>query len=206
MARPDKKGTNVPSNTQALRSSLSCAQCKTCAELKPKKEFLKRLTLAQTKAFLKQPSATTRFIVTSKNCKSCQTKLKRHSKRPLTAKQIRTKVTSGDMPEILGEMKLQQLRENLPKKRSKVMKETWQKRKALPYKQLKRNLQDQLNRFGNRHFASKNLQDATQEQNSWNYQEAKRIMRDLLEQAEKGTNVPLDIQIASLIKPKGEAQ
>jgi hypothetical protein len=203
MARPDKKGTNVPSNTQELRSSLSSAQCKTCGQIKPKKEFLKRLTLAQTRAFLKQPSATTRFIATSKNCKTCQAKLKRHSKRPLTAKQIRTKITSGDMHPIQGELKLQQLKESLPKTRSRVMKETWQKRRAQPYKQLKRHLQDQLNRFGNRHFASKNLQEATQLQNAHNYIEAKRIMRDLLEQAEKGTNVPLDIQIASLIKPKG---
>jgi hypothetical protein len=105
------------------------------------------------------------------------------------------------MPRLLGEMKLQQIREAIPKTRSKVMKETWQKRKAKPYETLKRNLQDQLNRFGNRHFASKNLQDATKEQNSWNYMEARRIMKDLLEQAMSGTFVPNDVQIASLIKP-----
>jgi hypothetical protein len=110
------------------------------------------------------------------------------------------------MNSVMGEMKLQQLRENIPKMRSKIMKETWQKRKALPYKQLKRNLQDQLNRFGNRHFASKHLQDATQEQNSWNYEQAKIIMKDLLEQAESGREISPDIQIASLIKPKGATQ
>lgn len=206
MAKPSKLGTNVPLTSEALRSSDTLRSCASCGQAKPKKEFLKRLTLAQTKAFLKQPSATTRYIATSKNCKACQAKLKRRSKRPLTAKEIRTKVTSGDMPKVMGEMKLQQLRESLPKMRSKIMKETWQKRRALPYKQLKQHLQDQLNRFGNRHFASKHLQDATQEQNSWNYEQAKIIMKDLLKQAEKGTNVPLDVQIASLIKPKGEAQ
>jgi hypothetical protein len=107
------------------------------------------------------------------------------------------------MPKILGEMKLEQIRQAIPKTRSRIMKETWQKRKALPYKQLKRHLQDQLNRFGNRHFASTHLQDATKEQNSWNYIEAKRIMKDLLEQAESGREISPDIQIASLIKPKG---
>jgi len=82
------------------------------------------------------------------------------------------------------------------------MKETWQKRKAQPHETLKRNLQDQLNRLGNKHFASKNLQDATRLQNAHNYAEAKRIMRDLLEQAQAGTNVPIDVQIATLIKPQ----
>ena len=84
------------------------------------------------------------------------------------------------------------------------MKETWQKRKAQPHETLKRNLQDQVNRIGNRHFASKNLQDATRLQNAHNYAEAKRIMRDLLEQAQAGTNVPIDVQIATLIQPTKE--
>ncbi len=195
MSNTNDLGTNVP----ALRSSTSLRCCANCGESKPKKEFLKRLTLAQTRALLKQPSATTRFTTTSKHCKTCREK--KRSRKPLTAKQIRSKITTGDMPRLLGEMKLQQIREAIPKTRSKVMKETWQKRKAKPYETLKRNLQDQLNRFGNRHFASKNLQDATKEQNSWNYMEARRIMKDLLEQAMSGTFVPNDVQIASLIKP-----
>jgi hypothetical protein len=32
--------------------------------------------------------------------------------------------------------------------------------------------------------------------------EAKRIMQDLLEQAENGVNIPHDVQIASLTKPQ----
>jgi len=61
-------------------------------------------------------------------------------------------------------------------------------------------------------FASKHLQDATREQNSWNFQEAKRIMRDLLEQAQEqlktGTFVPNEVNIASHNKPlpQGEKQ
>lgn len=82
------------------------------------------------------------------------------------------------------------------------MKETWQKRKSEPYKQLKRYLQDQLNRYGNRHFASKNLLEATQEQNRWNYEQAKLIVKDLLDRAQSGETIPPLIQIASLIPPK----
>ena len=174
--------------------------CTKCNETKPSAEFKRRLNLAQTRALLKQPNATTRFTTISKHCKACREK--KRSRTPLTAKEIRTRITNGDMPRIMGEMKLQQLRESIPKTRSRVMKETWQKRKAKPLELLKRNLQDQVNRIGNRHFASKNLQDATKEQNRWNYQEAKRIMRDLLEQAMEGTFVPNDVQIAPLIKPQ----
>jgi GTP-dependent phosphoenolpyruvate carboxykinase len=105
------------------------------------------------------------------------------------------------MPRIMGEMKLEKIRQDIPKKRSKVMKETWQKRKAKPHVLLKRNLQDQVNRIGNRHFASKNLHEVTRLQNAHDYQEARRIMRDLLEQAMSGTFVPIDVQIATLIKP-----
>ena len=204
----DKSVQNQTGENSLPTTLITSAHTKTCAsckQTKPKKEFLKRLTLAQTRAYLKQPNATTRYTTTSKNCKACQAKLKRKNK-PLTPKQIRTRITSGDMPKIMGEMKLNQIREAIPKKRSKVMKETWEKRRSEPYRKLKRHLQDQLNRFGNRHFASKNLQDATREQNSWNYQEAKRIMKDLLEQAQAGREISPDIQIASLIKPKGEVQ
>jgi hypothetical protein len=105
------------------------------------------------------------------------------------------------MPRIMGEMKLEKIRQDIPKKRSKVMKETWQKRKAKPHVLLKRNLQDQVNRIGNRHFASKNLHEVTRLQNAHDYQEARRIMRDLLEQAQSGREISPNIQIASLIKP-----
>jgi GTP-dependent phosphoenolpyruvate carboxykinase len=105
------------------------------------------------------------------------------------------------MPRIMGEMKLEKIRQDIPKKRSKVMKETWQKRKAKPHVLLKRNLQDQVNRIGNRHFASKNLHEVTRLQNAHDYAEARRIMKDLLEQAMSGTFVPIDVQIATLIKP-----
>ena len=81
------------------------------------------------------------------------------------------------------------------------MKQYWEDKKNEPNKKLKRHLQDQLNRFGNRHFASKNLQDATRLQNAHNYEQAKLIMVDLLDRASNGETIPHDIQIASLIPP-----
>ena len=136
-----------------FRSSLGgrTKTCASCKQTKPIKEFKRRLTLAQTKAYLKQPNATTRYITTSKNCKECRNRAKQRRTKPLTAKEIRTRITSGDMTPMLGEMKLQKIKESIPKMRSKNMKEAWEKRKSAPYKKFKRHLQDQLNRFGNRH-------------------------------------------------------
>jgi hypothetical protein len=198
----NKSGENSLPTT--IITSTKTKTCVKCGQTKPLAEFNRRLNLAQTRALLKQPSATTRFTTTSKNCKTCREK--KRSRKPLTAKQIRSKITTGDMPRLLGEMKLQQIREAIPKTRSKVMKETWQKRKAKPHVLLKRHLQDQVNRIGNRHFASKNLHEVTRLQNAHDYQEALRIMRDLLEQAQNGREISPNIQIASLIKPQGETQ
>lgn len=181
--------------------------CTKCGETKPTSQFKRRLSLAQSRAVLHNPNINTHYIADSKLCKDCQPKRKPPHK--LTAKEIRTRMTNGDLHPILGEAKLKQKREALNHGRSRVMKEYWQDKKSEPYKKLKRHLQDQLNRFGNRHFASKNLQDATKEQNSWNYQEAKRIMADLLDRASNGETIPHDVQIASLIPPltnEGETQ
>jgi hypothetical protein len=174
--------------------------CIKCNQTKPSKEFKRRLSLAQSRAVLHNPNITTNYITTSKLCKDCQPK--RKPPRKLTAKEIRTRMTNGDLHPILGEAKLKQKREALNQGRSKVMKEYWQGKKSAPYKKLKRHLQDQLNRYGNRHFASKNLQDATRLQNAHNYEHAKLIMADLLDRALTGETIPHDVQIASLIPPQ----
>ena len=178
--------------------------CIKCGETKPANQFKRRLSLAQSRAVLRNPNITTNYIADSKLCKACQPK--RKPPRELTTKEIRTRMSNGDMNSTMGEMKLQQIRQTIPQVRSRVMKEYWEKIKSQPYKTLKRNLQDQLNRYGNRHFASRNLQDATREQNSWNYEQAKIIMKQLLTEAQNGVDIPPLIQIATLIKPKGEAQ
>ena len=149
---------------------------------------------------LRNPNITTNYIADSKLCKACQPK--RKPPRKLTAKEIRTRLTNKDMHHITGERLLEKKREQIVQGRSRVMRQYWEGKKNEPIAKLKRHLQDQLNRYGNRHFASKNLQDATRLQNAHNYAEAKRIMQDLLEQAKNGVEIPHDVQIASLIKPQ----
>ena len=175
-------------------------QCIKCCAIKPSIEFKRRLSLAQSRAVLRNPNVTTHYIADSKLCKACQPK--RKPPRKLTNKEIRTRITNGDLHPILGEAKLKQRREGVNQGRSRVMRQYWEDKKNEPITLLKRNLQHQLNRIRNRHYASKNLQDATRLQNAHDYAEAKRIMQDLLEQAKDGVNIPHDVQIASLIKNK----
>lgn len=179
-------------------------QCTKCKQFKPITQFKRRLTLAQSRAMLRNPNLTTNYVADSKLCKDCQPKRKPPSK--LTIKEIRTRITNKDMHHITGEALLNKKRQEINEGRSRVMRQTWEKRKSAPYKQLKRHLQDQLNRFGNRHFASKNLLEATQLHNAHNYEQAKIIMQDLLDRALNGEVIPPTIQIASLIKPRGETK
>ena len=82
------------------------------------------------------------------------------------------------------------------------MKQYWETKKNEPIAKLKRHLQDQLNRFGNRHFASKHLQDATKEQNRWNYMEAKRVRDELVRRIDNGDHIDPNIDIQTMFRPK----
>lgn len=180
--------------------------CTNCGETKPSKEFKRLLTLAQTRATLRQPNATTRYWADSKRCKSCQAQLKRHT--PLSINEIRNKITTGDIHKEIGEAIIKQKREAIPKKRARVMKEYWQKKRVGWVDELKTNLQKQVTRYASRYYSYKtqlgdnptDRQHAMLEQHSYNYAEAKRIRQDLMEQARAGTNVPIDVKINELIK------
>jgi hypothetical protein len=210
----EHKGKSV--NTQAGENSLPSSVittiitlvCKICGETKPKKEFHRILTLAQSKALLKKPNLTTRHTLYSSLCRTCRNQRKRRT--PLSIKELRNKITSGDMNPMIGEALITQKREALPRKRSKVMKEYWQKKKLGWQSELKTNLQTQVTTYANRYYSYKNnlpdyelwttAQHALLDQHSYNYAEAKRIRQDLLEQAKAGREFSPDIKINELIK------
>ena len=189
-----------------IEEKSSSKLCATCNETKPLKEFKRRLSLAQTRAFLRQPNATTRYWTSSKRCKDCQLGLKRH--RPLTIKEIRSKITSGDMNKTVGEEKIKLMRQAIPKRRAKVMKEYWQKKKLGWQDELKANIQAQVTTYANRYYSYKNnmpeqatpQQHALLDQHSYNYAEAKRIRQDLMTKAKAGEVVAVDVKINELIK------
>ena len=210
----EHKGKSV--NTQAGENSLPTSVittiislvCKTCGETKPKKEFHRVLTLAQSRALLQKPNLTTRHTLYSSLCNTCRRIKKRRT--PLTIKDIRNKISNGDIHQVVGENLIKQKREAIPRKRSKVMKEYWQKKRLGWVDELKANLQTQVTRYASRYYSYKNnlpdyelwttAQHALLDQHSYNYAEAKRIRQDLLEQAKDGREFSPDVQINELIK------
>jgi len=200
------KSVNTQLGENSLPTSVITLLCKTCGETKPKKDFHRVLTLAQSKALLRKPNLTTRHTLYSSLCKDCRNQRKRRT--PLSIKEIRNKISSGDMNPTIGEALIAEKREALPKKRAKVMKEYWQKKRTLWQDELKTNLQKQVTAYASRYYSYKNqmpedatpLQHALLDQHSYNYAEAKRIRQDLLEQAKDGREISPSIKINELIK------
>jgi len=189
-----------------LEENFSSKLCTSCNETKPKKEFHRILTLAQSKALLKKPNLTTRHTLYSTLCRSCRNQRKRRT--PLSIKEIRTKITTGDIHKDIGENLIKQKREAIPKARARVMKEYWQKKKLGWQSELKANLQAQVTRYATRYYSYKNHlpEDATPNQNalllqhSYNYKEAQRIRKDLMNRVQAGEVMAVDVQINELIK------
>lgn len=183
-------------------------QCVKCQQFKPSTEFKRKLTIAQSRAMLRNPKINSPYIADSKRCKQCQLELKRHT--PLTIKEIRSKVSTGDIHHVIGELKIEQMRKAIPERRARVMKEYWEKQKAKPIKELHTNLQKQVAKYAARYHAYKatpKAQHAMIEQHRWNYEQAKQIRTTLMERANNGGSIDPTTKIVDLIKPKpkGEA-
>ena len=201
----NKLGENsLPTTVISLEKPIKTKTCAGCGQTKPIKSFQRRLTLAQSRAILKKPNISTRYTTTSKNCADCRRAKRRHS--PLTIKDIRTKITSGDMHSQLGEALIKAKREAIPAKRSRIMKEVWEKRKGKAVVVLKANLQKQVDTYKNRYNAykaQKTKDHALLEQHRWNYSEAKRVRNEIHKQLKAGENsLPIDFQLRDLFKRK----
>jgi hypothetical protein len=196
-----KTGTFVPTPRRTvITTTPKTKTCTKCKQTKPTTQFRRRLSLAQSRAVLRNPNITTNYMADSKLCKACQPK--RKPPRLLTAKQIRNRITDGDIRTVLGEAILAKRKESLPRRRAKAMREHWQKVKTEPVEQTKKNIAQQVAKFSKRLNASRYLQDATKEQNRWNYMEAKRIRNLLVDKLKNGEKIPADIDIQSMFKIK----
>lgn len=129
-------------------------QCALCKEHKPTADFKRTLTLRQTASILRKPKARTPMTVDSKNCKACR-KPRGSKRRKLSIKDIRHKVASGDMHQLVGEARIKQMVESLPKTRSRVMKAYWQKKKDEPLTTLIATLKKEARSHNNRYHALK---------------------------------------------------
>ena len=183
--------------------------CTMCKETKPKAEFKRRLTLAQSAHYLRRASVSVRTSVISVRCKDCWKNSKRKTK--LTRKEILNKVASGDMHSVTADIELRKRKEDLPKIRSRIMKEYWLGKKVSYLKQLNDNLQKQVSNYGNRYRNTKSklkaslekhetTHHALLEQHSKNYTLAKQIKKDLMARARGGEVIDLDTKLMTLMK------
>jgi hypothetical protein len=112
------------------------------------------------------------------------------------------------MHPVVGEEKIKRMRQAIPKRRAKVMKEYWQKKKLGWQDEVKTNLQKQVTAYANRYYSYQNqmpedatpLQHALLDQHSYNYAEAKRVRQEILNQIKSGQEVAVDVKINELIK------
>jgi hypothetical protein len=185
--------------------------CTHCGETKPIDAFKRRLTKRQSCALLHRSSLSQGIVVDSVRCKTCWLMTK--SKKPMTKKQIRNKIESGDIKRVMGEIMIKELNESIPQKRSRVMKEEWQKRKTSWVKTLNDNLQQQVDTYRNRYYAYKatlnkqsgenslrDKQHAMLEQHRQNYEQSMQIKKNLMDRAKAGEKIEVDVQIVMYFK------
>ena len=184
--------------------------CTMCEETKPIAQFKRLLTLRQSAFYLKRATRT-RLTVISTRCKTCWHKSKR--KTPLTLKDIQRKKLSGDLHTVMADLMTKELRQAIPERRARVMKEYWHKKKQEPLKLLKKNLQQQVNEYCNRHNAYRATvnkisktksptpeQHAMLRQHRENYEQAKQIRDNLIKQLQEGKQIDPHIKIVTLLK------
>jgi hypothetical protein len=192
--------------------------CTHCGETKPIDAFKRKLTKRQSCALLHRSSISQGIVVDIVRCNTCWLMTK--SRKPMTKKQIRNKIESGDIKRVMGEILIKQINEATPQKRSRVMKEEWQKRKTSWVKTLNDNLQQQVDTYRNRYYGYKyavnktgqgqmspdqGKQHATLEQHRLNYEQAIQIKKRLMDRAKSGEKIEVDVQIVMYFK-KGEVQ
>ena len=186
--------------------------CTHCGETKPIDAFKRKLTKRQSCALLKRTSINTAITVESKRCKTCWLMTK--SKKPMTKKDIRNKIESGDIHRILGELRLKMISQSINAHRSRTMQNEWQKRKTEWVKTLNANLQQQVDKYRNRYYAYKasvanalghlsQTQHATLEQHRLNYNQSMQIKKDLMTRARAGEKIEVDVQIVMYLKGGG---
>ena len=186
--------------------------CTHCGETKPLNAFKRTLTKRQSCALLHRSSIKQGLVVDSVRCRSCWLMTK--SRKPMNKKQIRNKINSGDIKRVLGEIMLKEIDRTIPLKRSRVMKEEWQKRKTSWVKTLNDNLQQQVAKYKNRYYGYKYavsktqgqmspLQHAMLEQHRQNYEQSMQIKKRLMDRAKAGEKIEVDVQIVMYFKKGG---
>lgn len=110
--------------------NLICTACKTA---KPRKDFKRSATLAQTRAWLRNSLATKRMTYIGKECNDCHKQTKRKSK-DLTPEELRKRLINEGVNSLVVEELIARRRATGSKKKSVSAKRTmlkwWQAKKS----------------------------------------------------------------------------
>jgi hypothetical protein len=107
--------------------------CPVCKTAKPRKDFKRMVTLAQTRAWLRNPLASKRMTYIGKECNECHKQVKRKSK-DLTPNELHKRLINEGKNPLVVQAQIAKRRAQGAKKKSAVMSRTmrswWQERKS----------------------------------------------------------------------------
>lgn len=188
LPKPTQMGEVLP---KARREPMTVREktCSKCGETKPRKDFIRKLTLAQSRALLKRPTLRTPHETSSKYCKACQPKEK------LTIKKIQNKVSDGDIHEVIGDLLKIKLRKKISLSRSNAMKRVWQKQYDANVMPWYRNIQKQVAKKYNYYTLqrSRNNDPHLTAHAKLDYETAKNHKAHLFLQVKTGAGLKMDL-------------
>jgi hypothetical protein len=107
--------------------------CPVCKTEKPRKQFKRFATLAQTKAWLHNPNATKRMTYIGKECNDCHKQTKRKPE-DLTPEELRKKLVTAGVHPLVIQARVAKRRAKGSKQKSvsasRTMRAWWQSKKA----------------------------------------------------------------------------
>ena len=188
--------------------------CAKCGQVKPSKDFQRRITIAQARAYLKRQNITRPQTITSSQCKTCRPKPKPPSK--LSLKELHNKKQTGDMNSVLADILIRQKKETIKQRRSANMRQRWEDRRNKPIQAFAQHLQNQVDKYMARYHAYKSLLNKTPSptpqqhalllQHKTNYTQAKQIKEREVVRARDTGEFDFGLRIMELLRvTKGES-
>ena len=188
--------------------------CAKCGQTKPIKDFRRRITIAQARAYLKRQNITKPQTITSSQCKTCRPKAKPISE--LTLKQLHNRREMGDINKVLADILIKQKRETIKQIRVANTKKRWHDQREKKIQAFAQHLQNQVDKYKMRYHAYKTYiknkegveekQHALLLQHKTIYNQAKQIKEREVIRARETGEVDFGLRIMELLRvTKGES-
>lgn len=187
--------------------------CSKCGQTKPIKDFQRRITIAQARAYLKRQNITRPQTITSSQCKTCRPKPKPRSK--LSLKELHNKRETGDLNKVLADLLIRQKQEKNRQIRVANTKKRWHDQREKKIQAFTQHLQNQVEKYSQRYHAYKtylknkditDTQHALLAQHRANYEQAKQIKEREVIRARETGDVNMSLRIVEMLRlTKGES-